>query len=446
MKITQRLTAFLIPLLATSFMAATPQLASAQPKKARYAPEVTSFQIDASDQLIPGSDLDFTVEGTPRGQATVRLSGINKNIVLRETEEGVYEGSYTLSRRDKLGTTPTARATLRVRGVSTVVTRVMANAPATPVAVTPPAPVPAPAQLFIERFTVTPVTRIEPGAELRFATQGTPGGRASFSIDSVVRDVPMTEVRPGRYEGAYTIRRNDNFPPSLNIVSALVANGQTVNAKLNQALLLDAQPPTIKNLAPQNNETVPAGPVSVSATFDDRGGVGVNPKTVKILISGQDVSRAASITPQFLTWRGELRSGTHQVEVTASDNSGNVVRQNWVFNIANAQTPIAATALPLDITSHANNAQVSGGAITVRGRTAPDTKVDVQTQVIASLAGFFGINQAVSNQSVRSDAAGNFSFTFQAQIPVPGARYESTITATKGDQTRETKLVLFHQR
>ena len=446
MKITQRLTAFLIPLLATSFMAATPQLASAQPKKARYAPEVTSFQIDASDQLIPGSDLDFTVEGTPRGQATVRLSGINKNIVLRETEEGVYEGSYTLSRRDKLGTTPTARATLRVRGVSTVVTRVMANAPATPVAVTPPAPVPAPAQLFIERFTVTPVTRIEPGAELRFATQGTPGGRASFSIDSVVRDVPMTEVRPGRYEGAYTIRRNDNFPPSLNIVSVLAANGQTVNARLNQALLVDAQPPTIKNLAPQNNETVPAGPVSVSATFDDRGGVGVNPKTVKILISGQDVSRAASITPQFLTWRGELRSGTHQVEVTASDNSGNVVRQNWVFNIANAQTPIAATALPLDITSHANNAQVSGGAITVRGRTAPDTKVDVQTQVIASLAGFFGINQAVSNQSVRSDAAGNFSFTFQAQIPVPGARYESTITATKGDQTRETKLVLFHQR
>ena len=449
MKLTQRLTAFLIPLLATCFMATVPQLASAQPKKARYAPEVTNFQIDASDQLIPGSDLDFTVEGTPRGQASVRLSGINKNIVLRETEEGVYEGSYTLSRRDKLGATPTARATLRVRGVSTAVTRVMANAPVPatpPVAVTPPPPVPAPVQLFIERFSVTPVARIEPGAELRFATQGTPGGRASFSIDSVVRDVPMTEVRPGRYEGAYTIRRNDNFPPSLNIVSALVANGQTVNARLNQALLVDAQPPTIKNLAPQNNETVPAGPVSVSATFDDRGGVGVDPKTVKILISGQDVSRAASITPQFLTWRGELRAGTHQVEVTASDNAGNTVRQNWVFNIASAQTPIAATALPLDITSHANNAQISGGAITVRGRTAPDTKVDVQTQVVASLAGFFGINQAVSSQSVRSDAAGNFSFTFQAQIPVPGARYESTITATKGDQTRETKLVLFHQR
>ena len=447
----------LVPIFATCFISAAPQLANAQQNKGRSAPQVSSFQIEASDQLTPGSDLDFTLEGTPRGQASVRLSGINKNIVLRETERGVYEGTYTLSRRDRLGTRPTARATLRVRNASATVTQsltggvtppVAAAAPATPpVAAATPAPVATPAAgpLAIERFVVTPVAKIEPGAELRFATLGTPGARASFSIDGVVRDVPMTEVRPGRYEGAYTIRRNDNFPPSLSIVSSLVANGQTVNSKLNQALLVEARPPTIRNLAPQNNEIVPPGPVSVSATFDDRGGVGVDPKTVKILISGQDVTRAASITPQFLTWRGDLRPGTHQVEVTASDIAGNAVRQNWVFNIASAQAPVPVTVLPLEVTSHANNAQVSSGAITVRGRTSPDTKVDIQTQVVASLAGIFGLNQPVGSQSVTSDAAGNFSFAFNAQIPVPGARYESTITATKGDQKREIKLVLFQQ-
>lgn len=458
MSIVKRFLSCLVPFLATGFIAAAPQLANAQPNKGRSAPEISSFQIDASDQLTPGSDLDFTLEGTPRGQASVRLSGINKNIVLRETERGVYEGSYTLSRRDKLGTRPTAQATLRVRNASAAVTQslsggvtppVSAATPATPpVAVAPPAPVATPAAgpIVIERFVVTPVAKIEPGAELRFATLGTPGGRASFSIDGVVRDVPMTEVRPGRYEGAYTIRRNDNFPPSLNIVSSLVANGQTANYRLNQALLVDARPPTVRNLAPQNNEIVPPGPVSVSATFDDRGGVGVDPKTVKILIDGQDVTRSASITSQFLTWRGDLRPGTHQVEVTASDIAGNGVRQNWAFNIASPQAPIPVTVLPLEVTSHANNAQVSSGAITVRGRTAPDAKVDVQTQVVASLAGMFGINQPLGNQSVTSDAAGNFSFTFNAQMPVPGARYESTITATKGDQKREAKLVLFHQR
>ncbi len=444
MRTVNRFNFFLVPLLLTCLIAAAPQLADAQPK-ARFAPEISDFQVDVSDQLAPGSDIDFTLEGTPRGKASVRLSGINKNIMLREVESGIYEGSYTLSRRDKLGPQPSARATLRVRGGVTVATQALAGSPP-PVASPPRPPVPAPAPLAIERFIVTPVARIEPGAELRFAAVGTPGARASFTIDAVVQGVPMQEVRPGRYEGAYTIRRNDNFPPSLNIVASLEANGQIIRSRLNQALLVDARPPTIRNLAPQNNETVSAGPVSVSATFDDSGGVGVDPKSVKIVISGQDVTRNASITPQFLTWRGDLRPGTHQVEVTAADIAGNAVRQNWVFNLAGPQSPPPAAVLPLQITSHANNAQVSSGAIEVRGRTAPDAKVDVQVQVVASLAGFFGINQQVLNQTLRSDAAGNFVFSFQAQVPVPGARYEATITATKGDLTRETKLVLFQQR
>jgi len=438
-----RFLSFLVPLLAVGFIATAPQPAGAQPR-ARSAPEISSFQVDVTDQLAPGSDLSFTLEGTPRGHASVRLSGINKNIVLSEVERGVYEGSYTLNRRDRLGPQPTATATLRVRNVSKVVTQALAGGPP-PVASQPPPPPAAPA-LAIERFTVVPVARIEPGAELRFAAVGTPGARAMLSIDGVVQNVPMQEVRPGRYEGAYTIRRNDNFPPSLNIVATLEGNGQTIRSRLNQALLVDARPPTVRNLAPQNNETVLGNPVSVSATFDDSGGVGVDPKSVKILIGGQDVTRNASITPQFLTWRGDLRPGAQSVEVTAADMAGNAVRQTWVFNVANPQTPPPAAMLPLQITSHANNAQVSGGTVEVRGRTAPDTKVDVQVHVIASLAGFIGINQPILTQTLRSDAGGNFAFSFKPQVSVPGARYESTITATKGDLRNETQLVLFQQR
>ncbi|HVE90523.1 MAG TPA: Ig-like domain-containing protein [Burkholderiaceae bacterium] len=290
------------------------------------------------------------------------------------------------------------------------------------------------------------MARIEPGAELRFAASGTPGARASFTIDGVVRDVPMQEVRPGRYEGAYTIRRNDNFPPSLSIVATLQGSGQTVRSQLNQALLVDAKPPTVRNLAPANNEVVASNPVSVSGTFDDRGGVGIDPKTVKLMIDGQDVTRNASITTQFFTWRGDLRPGTHQVEVTGADVAGNAMQQTWMFSMAGAQSPPPAATLPLQITSHANNAQVGGGPIEVRGRTAPDAKVDVQVNAIASLAGLFGINQQVFSQSVRPDANGNFVFTFQPQAAVPGTRYEATITATRGDVVRESKLVLFQQR
>lgn len=436
---------FLLPLLVTGFIATAPQLAVAQPK-ARFAPQISSFQVDVSDRLVPGSDIDFVLEGTPRGKASVRINGVNKTIALSEVERGVYEGSYTLSRRDRLGPQPTARATLRVRNVSTVASQALAGG-APPVATLPqPPPVPAPAALAIERFGVTPVARIEPGAELRFAAVGTPGARASFTIDGVVQGVAMPEVRPGRYEGAYTIRRNDNFPPSLNITAALEANGQVARSRLNQALLVDARPPTIRNMAPRNNETVTGNPASVSATFDDRGGVGLDTRSVKIMIGGQDMTRNASITPQFITWRGDLRPGTYPVEITAADTAGNAVRQNWVFNVAGPQTPPPAAVLPLQITSHANNAQVGSGVIEVRGRTAPDAKVDIQVQVVASVAGFFGINQQVLNQSVRADGNGVFGFSFQAQVPVPGARFEATITATKGDLSQEARLVLFQQR
>ena len=445
MKIFKNLSRLLIAAVAVGFMATMPHLANAQPRKS--APQIEAFTIDSTSPISPGSDIDFTLEGTPKGQASVRITGVNKNIVMREVSQGIYEGSYTVSRRDRLGTQPTARATLRVRGVSSSATQALAPTAAPVPAVAQPVVTPPPvaAMPVIEKFGVTPVAKIEPGAELRFSAAGTPNGRAMLTIDGVVQGVPMPEVRPGRYEGAYTIRRNDNFPASLNITMALEANGQVSRSRLNQALLVDARPPTVKNLAPKNNEVVTGSPISVSATFDDMGGVGVDAKTVKLTIGGQDQTRNASITAQFLTWRGDLRPGNYAVEVTASDNAGNAVKQNWAFVVASVPAP-AAAALPLEITSHANNAQVPSGRIEVRGRTVPDAKLDIQVQAIAALAGIFGINQQIFNQSIRSDAAGNFAFSFQPQIPVPGARYETTITATRGDQTREARLVLFQQR
>lgn len=432
----QRILRLLIAPLAVALVAASPQLVSAKSDN-KYSPQISNFSIDAQQPITPGSDIDFTLEGTPRGQASVRINGVNRNINLREVSNGVYQGSYTLSRRDQLGAQPTARATLRQRGVTTFVTQAFA----TTVVAAPQASLPV-----IERFGVTPVARIEPGAELRFVVTGTPGGRALLTIEGVVQGVALPEVKPGRYEGAYTIRRNDNFPASLNISMALEANGQVARSKLNQALLVDARPPTIKNLAPRNNEVVNGSPISLSATFDDMGGVGVDPKSVKLMIGGQDQTRNASITAQFLTWRGDLPAGTYPVEVVAADNAGNAVRQNWSFVVAGPQTPAAAAVFPLEITNHANNAQVPSGLVEVRGRTAPDSKVDIQVQAIAALAGIFGINQQILNQSIRSDAAGNFAFTFQPQIPIPGARYEATITASRGDQSREVRLVLFQQR
>src|SRR5215510_13171938 len=82
----------------------------------------------------------------------------------------------------------------------------------------------------IYRFTMEP-NRIEPGRELVFTLEGTPNDNASFSIRNVARDIPMTEVQRGVYEGRYTVRQQDRFSAN-NVMASLQANGQVERTQL----------------------------------------------------------------------------------------------------------------------------------------------------------------------------------------------------------------------
>ena len=433
---------FLLVLAFASFATFT---STAAAKKDYASPEIEDFSV-SPEYLYPGTELDFTVEGTPRSKVSVRISGINRTIPLREVSEGVYEGSYTVLRTRRPIASSTVRATLKSRGLSAsdTIRLPWRTAAATPAPVTAaPAPV-AQGGPAITAFGVVPVNKIEPGADLKFTMSGTPGGTASFMIDGVVREVSMREIKSGQYEGSYTIRRMDNFPASINITGSLEANGRTVRSALNQSLLSDAKPPVIKNLSPHNGETLAAGNLTtISATFDDTGGLGVDPKSVRVLLAGRDITQNVTISPQFFSYRSDLTPGQYPVEVTARDLAGNTVRQSWRFTVA--PQAAVATSLPLQVISHANNAEVSGGT-EIRGRTAPDASVQVQVQGIASLAGLFGITQPILNQTVKADANGNFNFSFQPQISVPGTRYEINLRATKGDLNKDLKLVLFQKK
>ena len=108
-----RLYAALVPLLATDFIASTPLAAPAQSAQ-RGAAQIDNFQVDLSDQFAPGSEIEFTLEGTPRGQASVRLTGVKKLITLTEMDPGVYEGSYTIRRMDNFAPSRPIVATLRI--------------------------------------------------------------------------------------------------------------------------------------------------------------------------------------------------------------------------------------------------------------------------------------------------------------------------------------------
>ncbi|MDI1340978.1 Ig-like domain-containing protein [Polaromonas sp.] len=437
-QIRNQVAALFLLLPAATALLVLPGTVLAQPA----ALELRSLQVGTDDGLRAGATLEFTVEGSPRGQVSLNVRGVPRTIVLKETARGVYTGSYTLRRQDRITESSAIRATLKVRNRSIATNYTFpAGIARQDVAVAPPA------GLKIDRFTVAPVDKLEPGAELRFTLNGAPGGTADFDIPGVINNVAMREVRPGVYEGAYTIRRLDNLAPSRPVVATLRVGDRAVTSTLTQPLMADAKPPVIRNLSPRDGESITrSANTSVSGTFDDAGGVGVDPKSVRIMLAGRDVTAAAQITPQFFTYRADLPAGRYAVDVTAKDMVGNAVRQTWSFDVASAVSAAPATVL-LQVTSHANNASVEGSPVVVRGRTAPGAVVDVKVSAVGTLAGLFGLNQDLLTQRVQADGNGNFSFSFSPQFPLPGTRYEVSMTAGKdGMVATETKLVLFQKQ
>lgn len=78
------------------------------------APLIERFAVNPRGRLMPGKELRFRVEGATGGNAWLDIPGVASGIDLRETRRGVYEGSYTIRRRDDLSNFDRAVATLAV--------------------------------------------------------------------------------------------------------------------------------------------------------------------------------------------------------------------------------------------------------------------------------------------------------------------------------------------
>ena len=439
--IRHQVAALFVLLPMTTALVVLPATALAQPA----APETRSLQVTSDDGLRAGAELEFVVEATPRARVNLRIKGVQRPIALSETSRGVYTGSYTIKRQDRISNANPIQATTQLRNRSVATSyNFPANMDNSTTAAPPQAPPPV-AALKIERFTVAPIDKVEPGAELRFSLNGMPGGAAEVDLPGVAR-VAMQEVRPGVYEGAYTLRRTDNLTPSRPIVASLRVGNETVRSNLTQGLTADAKPPVLRNLSPKEGEAITdRSAIAVSATFDDAGGVGVDPKSVRIVVAGRNVTSESEVTPQFFSHRANLQPGRYTVDVTAKDLAGNAMRKTWNFDVV---VPVSAapTTIPLQITSHANNAVIEGGTTVVRGRTAPGAVIEIKVQAFNAVAGLLGLNQEAMTQKVQADGNGNFSFTFASQLPLPGTRYEVTMMSQKADLNTESKLVLFQKQ
>lgn len=90
----------------------------------------------------------------------------------------------------------------------------------------------------IEAFGVEPVDRLSPGTELMFTLLGSPRSQVSLTVQGVQTPVKLEEVRPGEYEGAYTLKTRDRVYRDASVIATLKArNGRSTRASLAQPLL-----------------------------------------------------------------------------------------------------------------------------------------------------------------------------------------------------------------
>ncbi len=99
------------------------------------------------------------------------------------------------------------------------------------------------ATVTADSFSVEQVRALTPGTELAFRLSATPGSEVTLQIGGATSGVRLNEVRPGVYEGDYTVRTRDQLTASSLVTARIVRDGRVMNATLDQSLLRGAPSP-----------------------------------------------------------------------------------------------------------------------------------------------------------------------------------------------------------
>lgn len=234
MKITQKLFTVVIAMSALMPLALLPNQAHAQQyNQSQATPRIEGFNVDEVSHLDPGAELNFTIYGTPGGLATLRIEGATRNLTLIEVEAGVYEGTYTISSRDKIAARSPVTANLRVG--NQVVSAVLNESLQVGVGYHSDKGMQG-QQPNINRFDVEPVADLGGGNDLRFTLFGTPGGKVDLAIKGVKGKILLPEVRSGEYTNTYTIRTRDQITSNSVVTANLRVGDHVTSATLGKPL------------------------------------------------------------------------------------------------------------------------------------------------------------------------------------------------------------------
>jgi outer membrane lipoprotein SlyB len=79
-------------------------------------PRIERFDVQGTDDLRPGNELNFVLHGTPGAKVDMTIAGTRGVFFLPEVRPGDYEGSYVIRRGDRLASNTPVTANMRVNG------------------------------------------------------------------------------------------------------------------------------------------------------------------------------------------------------------------------------------------------------------------------------------------------------------------------------------------
>jgi hypothetical protein len=133
--------------------------------------------------------------------------------------------------------------------------------------------------------------------------------------------------------------------------------------------------------------------------------------------------------------------------VTARLQAGNRTLRAGLADAPSAGAAGAAAALTtIEIISPADQSAVGSATVEVRGRSAPNTVLNVHVNAKGAYLGFMGYSNLVLAREVMTDSRGNFAFTFEPKDQAPGTRYEVLVNGTVAGQPQQKVLNLLVQR
>jgi len=211
--------------------------------------------------------------------------------------------------------------------------------PGTPTiwAITVPTPMPAPDPVQIVSVGAPGYARpLKQGDTLTLQVTGIPGARVTARVGEAIPDVELTELEPGRYSRQITIAAN--LPATdAPIVAVLRLGEETRQAQSEEKIVIDEQVPVCRPLDPAPDAPIfDPNPVIMAAFGDD--GSGIDPRTVRLLVNGKDVTAGAEVTEQSIRYpaRG-LPLGATRFRLEMADRAGNVTAQDWQVDIREPQ-------------------------------------------------------------------------------------------------------------